>query len=230
MRLSSSSPPSLSARASVSLLAVVVVSAGVWLGCASKKGGDPAIDEPLDDGGTTAPGPDDQTPPTPGTDPDAGPGQVPPPTCTDTPDPGGTEALAAPLSTASDCDLTPNETVVRGVLNGKVDVDFWKFPLSDGTGCSIEPLFVNKTAETELCVFLKCQGGLKTNFKGCTSGTKAVNATGMDGCCAVGPGTTAVPDWSCGGLTDFDYSSDFIVRMKPTTGDKCVPYSWTYAF
>jgi len=217
-----------SPRGGLAVLLAVVVGVG-WLGCGTDNGnageGEP---EPVPsststsktDGGSRPPfeaGFEDAGEPNP--EPDGG-GD----TCIDKNDQGGTESAAKALP---DTDDGQNDPISQtGVLDGPVDVDFFKIRMADKTGRLVEANFELETSGVEMCVFVKCQAGA-TTVDGCNGGVLKTSDIGTKGCCATGP-SQATPNWDCPGFTDND-SADFFVRFKQTQ-DKCTTYSWTYRF
>lgn len=163
--------------------------------------------------------------------PDADPGNPDPPDpnqCLDPNDPGGTEPLAKVLANTDDSQNNP--IVVKGVMNGLSDVDFYKFSVSDTKGHTMDTAFETPTKGIELCVWLSCQKGT-ANFKGCKGGSEDTSLAGRVGCCAAGPGTPS-PDWECKGSVThpvLDDSANIVVRVRQTA-DMCLPYSWSYNF
>jgi hypothetical protein len=166
------------------------------------------------------------------TDPsDAGPNAAPPSggsaSCVDDNDPGGSENLAKQLPPTDDCDNSFK--TVKGVLDGAVDVDFYKLSGSDKFLCSLDTEFSSGTASTEICVYARCKNATANAVSGCKQGTEDSSVVGMKGCCAAGPGK-ATPSWDCSGITDND-SADFLIRIRQEAGsDKCLPYSFSYRF
>jgi hypothetical protein len=216
----------MSARAPLLVLGAVVVGVS-WIGCATSNG------DPIDLGGTsptststTKPAPSDRPAFEAGFEEDAGVDAAPDGggTCADKDDPASTEIGAKVLPPTDDAQNTP--LTVNGVLNGAVDVDFYKLSMSDLTGRSIDDAFEIKTSGVEMCVFVKCKAGA-TTVSSCTGGVKQTSSIGMEGCCATGP-SQASPQWDCPGFTDDD-SADFFIRIKQT-GTACVPYAFSYVF
>lgn len=146
-------------------------------------------------------------------------------TCDDKDDSIGSETGAKQLPATSDCDN--DEKVVSGVMNGAVDVDFFKFSVADKFGCSFDPHFEAKTAGTEVCVFVSCGSGAATITK-CDGGVQATSDIGTKGCCAAAP-ANVTPEWDCPGFTDNDSATVF-VRVRQPAGNACLPYSWSYHF
>ena len=145
--------------------------------------------------------------------------------CIDKDDQGGSETLAKQLPATDDCDN--NEKIVSGTMNGAVDVDFYKFNVSDKFGCLFQPHFEAKTAATEVCVFVSCGSGAAT-INSCAGGVAATSEIGLKGCCASGP-ANVTPDWDCPGFTDDD-SAQLFVRVRQPSAKACLPYSWSYHF
>ena len=212
----------------VATIAVVTI-----VGCASS--GDEAAteEESTSEGGTKPPPKDDDRPafdasiePSDGgTDPDADPNPPNPDQCIDQADPGGSENVAKSLGAQEDCDNSVK--TVKGVLNGFVDVDYYKLTLADKFGCSVDTDVTSPTTGVELCVFVKCTNGTTTSINGCGGGVQRTSEIGMKGCCAASP-SKPTPDWDCGGITDDD-SADMFIRVK-NTGKACLPYTFTYRF
>ena len=147
-------------------------------------------------------------------------------TCIDNDDPGGAENVAKTLPATDDCDDKLKS--VKGVMNGAVDVDFYKVSVSDDSCGLLQPDIGATTAGIELCAFVRCKNPTPDAVSGCKQGVMQTNAaTGMKGCCANGPGK-AVPDWNCSGLDD---SADLLIRVKPSgSSDACIAYTFTYVF
>lgn len=220
------------ARSYLLLFATVVVGVA-WMGCATTNGDDPADEDgelgpaptstpkadaaprpdfeagfPTEDSGI----PDDPTP-------DGG-GD----TCVDNGDPGSSEPTAKALADTTDgVDTT---TTIKGVMNGPVDVDFYKLNVADVTGGILQPDIRTQTLGVELCVFVRCTSGKTTTLKTCAGGAKATNpGTGTEGCCGAGPANIS-PDWDCPGFND---SASIFFRVRPT-GNACLPYTFSYVF
>ena len=150
-------------------------------------------------------------------------------TCVDPDDPGSAENVAKPLTDTTDCDN--NDKQVKGVMNGAVDVDFYKVSGTDKFGCSLDTHFKSATSGVELCVYARCKNSTADAVTGCNSGSVAdTSSTGMKGCCVNAPGE-ATPQWDCSGITDND-SADFVIRVRQsvTSTDQCLAYSFTYQF
>lgn len=210
------------------VLGAVVLAVG-WLGCA---GGD-------EEGGGVDPGPSptsatSTSKPEPTTRPDFEAGFVEPDasiddptpdggdTCVDKNDVGGNEALAKALPDTNDGVDTPS--TVQSVLNGAVDVDYYKLKMSDVSSGVTNADIQNKTAGVELCAFVKCASGT-TTINGCTGGVVTSGPIGMKGCCTTGI-STASPDWNCPGIND---SVEIYFRVKQTAAT-CKNYSFSYVF
>jgi hypothetical protein len=224
-----SRPGSSRARSRLFLFAAVVAGVG-WLGCGTNNG-DPAEDEelgptptatakedagarpdfeagfPEDDAGNVDPTPD-------GGD-----------TCVDNGDPGSSENTAKALPNTDDAQNNP--ITVKGVLNGPVDVDFYKLTMADLNFHLVEADLQTQTPGVEFCAFVRCKGGGPTTVSGCNGGVLKTSDIGTKGCCATGP-SKATPKWDCTGFTDDD-SADFFIRVRQTQ-DKCTAYTWSYAF
>lgn len=216
-----------SPRPLLGALAAVVVGVG-WMGCATDNGDPvPGGEEPSPTTSSTT-GKDSGTrpvfeagfPDAPDPDPTPDGGD----TCIDKDDQGSTETTAKALPDTSDADNSVK--TVNAVLNGPVDVDFFKFHMADEFGSSVQADFQIQTAGVEMCVFVKCDGG-ETTVSSCTGGVLKTSDIGTKGCCATGP-SQVTPNWDCPGITDND-SASFFVRLKQTQ-DKCTSYSWSYRF
>lgn len=146
-------------------------------------------------------------------------------TCIDNADPGGSENTAKLLPDTDDAQNTPIS--VNGVLNGPVDVDFYKLSMADLALKSIDANLQTPTPGVELCVFVRCKNNGPTTVSGCTGGVPKTSDIGTKGCCATGP-SQAIPNWDCTGITDDD-SADFFIRVKQTQ-NACTAYSWSYVF
>lgn len=147
-------------------------------------------------------------------------------TCLDDGDPGGAENVAKQLPATDDCDDALK--TVKGVLNGAVDVDFYKLSVAD-KGCGLlQPDLGTSTSGVEMCVYARCQNSTADAVSGCAQGAPQTNpTTGMKGCCVTGPGK-AIPEWDCSGLND---SADLLIRVKQGgSSDACVAYSFSYQF
>jgi hypothetical protein len=213
------------------VLGVVVVAVG-WLGCATSNGDPITDDTPL----AKPPGSSTQKqasgdPERPAfeagfEEPDAGNTDPTPDggdTCVDNNDPGSSENTARALADTSDSQNAP--VVVNGVLNGPVDVDFYKINVADTSFHLLQPDTQLKTSGVEMCVFVKCPSG-STSSVTCNGGGVAKKSDiGTDGCCASGP-SAATPTWNCSGVND---SATLFFRIKQTA-NKCSPYSFSYAF
>lgn len=153
-------------------------------------------------------------------------------TCVDTDDPGNTETGAKGLPDTDDCDNSFK--TVKGVLNGPIDIDFYKLTGNDKGGippCSKDTEFSSPSAGTQLCVWARCKNATANAVTGCANGVEDTSVVGMKGCCAAAPGK-ATPQWDCDGITDND-SADFIIRVKHTasgSSNACLPYSFSYRF
>lgn len=204
----------------------------VWIGCATSNGDplpgetDPGAreDEPQEtkqrptfEAGTFDAPPSQNTP-------DSAPEPAGGDACIDKDDQGSSETTAKVLPSTSDSDNTTKS--VKAVLNGPVDVDFFKLYMADNFTSSVDANFQIETAGVEMCVFVKCASGT-TSVTGCSGGVLSTSSIGTKGCCATGP-SQATPQWDCPGLTDDD-SADFYIRLKQSA-NKCTSYSWTYHF
>ncbi|MBX3190374.1 MAG: hypothetical protein KF819_25465 [Labilithrix sp.] len=216
------------ARLPLFFLAAVALGVG-WLGCATSNG-DP--DEPggnnseATGNGTSKPAPTERPAFEAGfeEDPNVDPTPDGGDTCVDNDDPGSSEVTAKVLPPTDDAQNVP--ITVNGVMNGAVDVDFYKLSMTDLSFRTIDDAFEIKTSGVEMCVFVKCKQGA-TTVSTCAGGVKKTSSIGMEGCCATGP-SQASPKWDCPGLTDDD-SADFYIRISQT-GTACVPYSFSYVF
>ena len=216
------------------LFAGAIVIAGVWMGCATN--GDPAVDEP-----GPAPGATDMVK----TDPPGHPqfeagfpdmegggrddgGSIVDPTpdggdtCVDNNDPGPAENTAKALP---DTDDSQNTAIsVSGVLNGAVDVDFYRLNVADTLGHLLQPDIQATSSGVEMCVFAKCPSG--SSSVTCSAPAVAKKSDiGIDGCCATGP-ASVTPGWNCGGTND---SAQLFIKITQTA-NKCEPYTFSYAF
>lgn len=223
--------------AKLALLATFVVGAGWSIGCAANTDDTGAAnDEPVatlhkddKDAGPSSADPNANHPVFEAGFEDAGNGDPTPDggdTCVDKDDPGSSENTAKQLADTTDAQNDP--IVVKGVLNGPIDVDFYSLKMSDTFGHTVGADLQVATASTEMCVFMKCVSG-ETNWSGCTQGVEQTSAIGDKGCCTSGPGK-AIPSWSCGGFTQSDDSAQFYFRIKQPSSDKCLPYAFSYAF
>ena len=199
-----------------------------WLGCATSNG-DPTGDElnPAPTGSSkTKPAPTEERPSFEAGFEDAGNNVDPTPdggdTCVDKNDPGSSENTAKVLPDTTDAQNDP--IAVSGILNGPVDVDFYKLHVADTSFHLLQPDTQLKTSGAEMCVFVKCPTGPASVT--CNGGGVAKKSDiGTDGCCAAGP-SAATPTWNCSGLND---EVTLYFRIKQTT-NKCLPYSFSYAF
>ena len=213
--------------------AAIALASVVWVGCASS---DDLVGSPLDNGSGDDTSGDGEQKPRPTFEAgafDSGAGDAsttpePEPvggdSCIDKDDQGSSETTAKALPSTTDGDNTTKS--VKGVLNGPVDVDFFKLHMTDEFGSSVDANFQIETTGVEMCVFVKCASG-ETSVTGCSGGVVTTSSIGTKGCCATGP-SQVTPQWDCPGFTDND-SADFFVRLKQTP-DKCTSYSWTYHF
>lgn len=216
------------ARSQLFVLAAVALGVG-WLGCATSNGepGEPEAPPGPPATATTKPEPTTRPDFEAGfTEPDAATDDPTPDgggdTCVDKNDPGSSESTAKALPDTTDG--VDNKTMVTGVLNGQVDVDFYKLKVSDVSTGMLGPDLAIETAGTEMCVFVNCISAGASTVK-CSSGVAATSAGGFKGCCAAGP-NQIVPDWNCNGIND---SAELYIRVKQTAA-KCTPYSWSYVF
>jgi hypothetical protein len=211
------------------VLAALVLGVG-WFGCATSNG-DPVTDE-VPVGKPAAAKPDPAAGDRPEfeagfEEPDAGGNTDPTPdggdTCVDNNDPGSSENTAKALPDTNDAQNDP--IVVNGVLNGPVDVDFYKVNVADNFGHLLQPDTQIKTSGVEMCVFVKCPGGSTSSVTCGGGGVAKKSDIGTDGCCATGP-SGATPTWNCSGTDD---GATLFFRIKQTA-NKCAQYSFSYAF
>ena len=218
-------------RSQLLLLGAIAI-AGVWMGCATN--GDPAVDEPA-----PAPDPSGTVKPDPTTRPDFEAGfpdmdgggeggntidPTPPggDTCVDNGDPGGAENTAKALPDTTDAQNTAIS--VSGVLNGAVDVDFYRLNVADTSFHLLQPDIQATSNGVEMCVFAKCPSGASNVT--CTAPAVATKSDiGIDGCCGASP-SSVTPAWNCGGTDD---SAQLFIKITQTA-DKCLPYTFSYAF
>lgn len=231
------------------LLAATLVSfiaLAAWVGCgAPEPEGDASDLEPPPSSGTRKPpsdggasdDDDDDEEPEPELDAsffeDAGAPTTPDPVdqCLDQDDPGASEPTARGLPNIDDCDKSGagfgGHPPITGLLNGKDDVDVYKFTGSDTYGCLVNPIVVSPTAGLEMCIFVSCAKG-STNFDGCNGGAQRTSDIGNPGCCVTSPGQTQI-DYSCGGFTQSDDTADVFIRVTQQA-DLCLPYQFAYHF
>jgi hypothetical protein len=216
------------------LFVLVAIATGVvWTGCATANG-DPAVDEPgtppTQGGGTTkadasvrpdfeAGFPEEL---------DAGNNVDPTPdgggdTCVDNGDPGGAENTAKGLPNTDDAQNSP--IVVKGILNGSTDTDFYKVHVEDKSFHLLQPDLQIANSGVEMCVFVKCDTNGQSNVTCSAPAVAKKSDIGTDGCCGNGP-SAVTPGWDCKSTTD---SAQLFVRIRETT-NVCRPYSWSYAF
>lgn len=217
------------ARSQLVLFAAVVVGAS-WMGCATSNG-DPEAEQ-VEPGPTPTSTPKADAAPRPDfeagfpDEEDAGGNVDPTPdggdTCVDKNDPGSSESAAKALSDTDDG--VDDATTITGVMNGSVDVDFYRVKVADTSGSLLQPDIKTQTLGVELCVFVKCPSG-ETDLKSCAGGAMKTSDIGTKGCCGAGPATIS-PDWNCPGLND---SGDLFFRVRPT-GNACLPYTFSYVF
>jgi len=217
-------------------LTATLLSAMLFIGCASNNGDsaadDPATAEPTThaehatkDEGDDAPAFDASIP---DESPDGGnqtPTDPPPPSgnqCIDKDDSGGSETLAKKLGDIDDCD--GSGTNVKGVMNGAVDVDFYKVHAADTFGCVVNPHFSSTAPGLEVCVFVKCDNNGTTSVSGCGNGAAKTSDIGDPGCCFATPGTVDI-SLNCSGVND---SAELFVKVSQNGGDKCEPYQIDY--
>lgn len=212
---------------------VAVATGAVWMGCATANG-DPADEEPTAPAtqgtGTTKPDASSRPDFEAGfpTDPDAGNNVDPTPdgggdTCVDNGDPGGAENAAKALPDTDDAQNTA--IVVKGILNGPVDVDFYKVHVTDKSFHLLQPDLQVATSAVEMCVFVKCDTNGPSNVTCSSPAVGKKSDIGTDGCCSTGPAAVS-PGWDCKSTTD---SAQLFVRIKQP-GNACLPYAFSYAF
>ncbi len=147
--------------------------------------------------------------------------------CADNVDPGSSETTAKALPDTSDAQNNP--VLVKGVLNGPIDVDFYRLNVKDQFGSVLQADIRSNASGAEMCVFVKCSMG---DAVVTCSGASKKSDLGLDGCCTTASGD-ATPSWSCpdafGGL---DASATLYMRVKATapTPNQCLSYSFSYAF
>lgn len=115
-----------------------------------------------------------------------------------------------------------------GVLNGDVDVDWFRYRGVDGQGCGFNNPFVSHTLTASdtvrLCVFAECDQG-DPQFQ-CPMGSQNSDSPdGRPGCCGSGDLTF---QWNCQG-SQLE-TADFYVRLDQAPANSCVDYSVTYSF
>ena len=220
-------PSTRHVRSKLLLLGAIITGVG-WLGCATSNG------DPIPDDVPSGPSPSKAKTPAEGDrpefeagfqEPDSGNTDPTPDggdTCVDNGDPGSSENTAKALP---DTDDAQNDAiVVNGILNGPVDVDFYKLGVTDRLTHNMQAATQVKTAGVEMCVFVKCPTGPASVT--CNGGGVAKKSDiGTDGCCATGP-SSATPIWNCNGVND---SATLYFRIKQVA-NKCLPYSFSYAF
>jgi hypothetical protein len=145
--------------------------------------------------------------------------------CLDPDDPGSSPSVAKALPDTDDCDNSIK--TVNGIMNGAVDVDYYRLSGTDRGGCRIDATFESTTPGLELCVGLRCKKGA-TKFDSCAHGVLST-MDGANACCSATPGK-ALPKWSCGGVTQLDDSVDISIRVRQPTGGACLPYTLSYRF
>jgi len=152
---------------------------------------------------------------------DGGGGSPPAPVCSDSSDaPNSESAVHSSFSTDDGVDTA---TTISGVMNGASDVDWYRGQVADTSFSLLQPNIENKTNGTELCVFAKCPGATTVT---CSAGYAATSENGEAGCCASGAGA-ANPKWNCTGTVNDSATLTFRVK---STGNACVPYSFSYVF
>jgi hypothetical protein len=148
-------------------------------------------------------------------------------TCVDPNDTGGSENTAKALTSIDDCDV--NGSTINGVVNGAVDVDFYKFDGSDTTGCSVNPTLSTTSVGVELCMFASCLNG-NIDFKSCTGGTQTALGPKV-GCCITATTTAEVSTtlkYNC--LDTLSESASIFIRARQVGGAACLTYSAKYHF
>ncbi len=135
-------------------------------------------------------------------------------------EPNESEANAASVSNADDCDA---EHTIDGVLAGK-DVDWYEYTGTHGLlGCNPNPTVKTDTPTLRACVFASCAGGSSNVV--CAQGTSATSPAGRKGCCSTGG--TAELTLGCSLLTA---SANVFVRVDQPAGDQCLAYKMTYSY
>ena len=147
-------------RSKLVALGAVITALG-WLGCATSNG-DPIGDDALNPAPTKKPALSEERPAFEAGFEDAPANVDPTPdgggdTCVDNNDPGSSENTAKVLPDTTDAQNTP--IVVNGILNGPVDVDFFKLHVADTSFHLLQPATQLKTSGAEMCVFVKCPTG-----------------------------------------------------------------------
>lgn len=215
------------ARSPLFVLAAVVTG-GMWMGCATN--GNLGADDPAPAPTTTSTSKTDA-----GTRPDFEAGFPEPDannvdptpdggdTCIDNGDPGGAENVAKALPDTNDAQNTAIN--VKGILNGPVDVDFYRLKVADQSLHLLQPDLQIATSGVEMCVFVKCDTNGPSNVTCSSPAVAKKSDIGTDGCCGTGP-SAVTPGWDCKSTTD---SAELFIRIKQT-GNACLPYSFSYAF
>lgn len=204
-----------------------VVAGGIWMGCATTP--DLTEDEPAPAPTPTTSKADSGTRPDfeaglP--EPDAGNVDPTPDggdTCVDNGDPGGAENVAKALPDTNDAQNTAIS--VKGILNGPVDIDFYRLKVADQNFHLLQPDLQIATSGVEMCVFVKCDTNGPSNVTCSNPAVAKKSDIGTDGCCGTGPSAVS-PGWDCKSTTD---SAELFIRIKQT-GNACLPYSFSYAF
>lgn len=206
---------------------LAALSLAAWLGCGDAT--EPTSNTTGSPTGTAPPGPtstppvlDASLPDDGGGSPDAGPDGS--STCGDPDDVGSSEPTAKSLRTMNDDDSDGSS--VSGIVNGAVDVDYYKLLALDTYGAVADPTLSFASPGVEICMFLSCVQGSGIDFKGCSAGSQATSDAGYQGCCLAAPGSTTL-DYDC--LDTTDESAVIYIRVRQA-GNACVPYMASYHF
>jgi hypothetical protein len=153
--------------------------------------------------------------------------------CIDPNDSGSSVSGAQKLPDTNDCDNSFRS--INGVANGPADIDFYTLSAKDEgvsldhpIGCKRQTDFNVQNENIELCVFATCQNTTTNAVTGCSAGDEAQSDFGAKGCCTNKPGS-AVPTWSCSGITKDD-SADFFIRVRQVNTNMCLPYKVSYRY
>ncbi|MBK9756142.1 MAG: hypothetical protein IPO88_22135 [Nannocystis sp.] len=147
-------------------------------------------------------------------------------TCEDPgPEPNEVENDAIDLGDQGCMDQPANLT---GVLNGDVDVDWFRFRGIDSMACGFNNPFVSEVLvasdAVRVCVFAECDQGTPAFM--CPQGSQNDNSPdGRPGCCGMG---NMAFMWNCMGSQN--ETADFYVRLDQAPADSCVDYSVDYSF
>ncbi len=120
------------------------------------------------------------------------------------------------------------DSMLAGVLNGDVDVDWFRYRGVDSMACGFNNPSVSHTLTASdtvrLCVFAECDQGTP-QFQ-CPMGSQNDNSPdGRPGCCGNGDLTF---QWNCMG-SQLE-TADFFVRLDQAPANACVDYSVTYSY